>query len=202
MTGAWDRPLERSGRLLAGLVLFGLALALLVEADLGLDPWSVFNQGISRHTGLSLGTITVIVSILLLGVWIPLRQRPGVGTIANALIVGPVIDIGLAVIPDPGSVPGQLAYMVVAIAGSAVATGLYVGAGWGPGPRDGLMTGLAARGVPIAAARAGIEVTVLAIGWALGGTVGVATVLFAATIGPLVKVALHRLAVRPLVAAR
>jgi uncharacterized membrane protein YczE len=135
----------------------------------------------------------VIVSVLLLGLWIPLRQRPGVGTVANALIVGPVIDLGLAVIPDPGSVPAQVAYMVVAIAGSAVATGLYVGAGWGPGPRDGLMTGLAARGVPLAVARAGIEITVLVIGWALGGTVGVATVLFATTIGPLVKQALQRL---------
>ncbi len=197
MTGAWDRPVERSARLLAGLVLFGLALALLVEADLGLDPWSVFNQGISRRTGLSLGTITVIVSVLLLGLWIPLRQRPGVGTVANALIVGPVIDLGLAVIPDPGSVPAQVAYMVAAIAGSAVATGLYVGAGWGPGPRDGLMTGLAARGVPLAVARAGIEITVLVIGWALGGTVGVATVLFAATIGPLVKQALQRLRIAP-----
>jgi uncharacterized membrane protein YczE len=198
VSGAWDRPLERSGRLLAGLVLFGLALALLVEADLGLDPWTVFNQGVARHTGLSLGTITVIVSVLLLGVWIPLRQRPGVGTVANALIVGPVIDLGLAVIPEPGGPAAQVAYMLVAIAATAVATGLYVGAGWGPGPRDGLMTGLAARGVPLAAARAGIEILVLAVGWALGGTVGVATVLFAATIGPLVKHALLRLAVRPL----
>ena len=195
MNGAWDRPVGRSARLLAGLVLFGLALALLVEADLGLDPWSVFNQGISRHTGLSLGTITVIVSILLLGLWIPLRQRPGAGTVANALIVGPVIDLGLAVIPDPGSAPAQVAYMLAAIAGSAVATGLYVGAGWGPGPRDGLMTGLADRGVPIAVARGGIELTVLVIGWALGGTVGVATVLFAAAIGLLVKQALLRLAI-------
>jgi uncharacterized membrane protein YczE len=195
VNGAWDRPGERSVRLLAGLVLFGLALALLVEADLGLDPWSVFNQGISRHTGLSLGTITVIVSVLLLAVWIPLRQRPGVGTVANALIVGPVIDLGLAVIPAPAGVGAQVTYMLAAIAGSAVATGLYVGAGWGPGPRDGLMTGLAARGVPLAAARAGIEITVLAIGWALGGTVGVATVLFAAMIGSLVKIALQHLAI-------
>ena len=110
-----------------------------------------------------------------------------------------MIDIGLAVIPDPGSVPAQVAYMVAAIAGSAVATGLYVGAGWGPGPRDGLMTGLAARGVPLAVARAGIEITVLLIGWALGGTVGVATVLFAAAIGPLVKQALQRLRIAPAV---
>ena len=201
MTGAWDRPVERATRLLLGLVLFGLALATLVQADLGLDPWNVFTQGLARQIGLSLGQTTVIVSVVLLLVWIPLGQRPGLGTIANALIVGPVVDLGLAIIPAPGSLAGQVAYMVAAILGTAVATGLYVGAGWGPGPRDGLMTGMAARGVPIAAARAGVEITVLIVGWLLGGSVGVATVLFATTIGPLVKVALHRLAVRPAVAA-
>ena len=199
MTGAWDRPVERATRLLLGLVLFGLALATLVEADLGLDPWNVFTQGLARQIDLSLGQTTVIVSVLLLLVWIPLGERPGLGTIANALVVGPVVDLGLAIIPAADGLPSQVAYMAVAIAGTAVATGLYVGAGWGPGPRDGLMTGLAARGVPIAVARAGVEITVLIVGWFLGGTVGVATVLFATTIGPLVKIALHRLAVRPAV---
>ena len=199
MTGAWDRPVERATRLLLGLVLFGLALATLVKADLGLDPWNVFTQGLARQIGLSLGQTTVIVSVLLLVLWIPLGERPGLGTIANALIVGPVVDLGLEIIPAPGQLTGQIAYMVAAIVGTAIATGLYVGAGWGPGPRDGLMTGLGARGVPIAFARAGIEITVLVVGWFLGGTVGVATVLFATTIGPLVKVALHRLAVRPAV---
>ena len=197
MTGAWDRPVERATRLLLGLVLFGLALATLVKADLGLDPWNVFTQGLARQIGLSLGQTTVIVSVLLLVLWIPLGERPGLGTIANALIVGPVVDVGLEIIPAPDQLTGQVAYMVVAIVGTAIATGLYVGAGWGPGPRDGLMTGLAARGVPIALARAGLEITVLIVGWFLGGTVGVATVVFAATIGPLVKIALHRLAVRP-----
>jgi uncharacterized membrane protein YczE len=199
MTGAWDRPVERATRLLLGLVLVGLALAALVEADLGLDPWNVFTQGLARQLGLSLGQTTVIVSLAVLLVWFPLGQRPGLGTIANALIVGPVIDLGLAIIPAPGGLAGQVAYMVVAIVGTAIATGLYVGAGWGPGPRDGLMTGMAARGVPIAVARGGVEVTVLIVGWFLGGSVGVATVAFALTIGPLVKVALHRLAVRPAV---
>jgi uncharacterized membrane protein YczE len=199
MTGAWDRPVERATRLLLGLVLFGLALATLVKADLGLDPWNVFTQGLARQIGLSLGQTTVIVSVLLLGVWIPLGERPGLGTIANALIVGPVVDLGLEIIPAADGLGGQVAYMAVAIAGTAIATGLYVGAGWGPGPRDGLMTGLAARGVPIALARAGVEVTVLIVGWFLGGSVGVATVLFALSIGPLVRVALHRLAVRPAV---
>ena len=197
MTGAWDRPVQRAVRLLVGLVLFGLALATLVKADLGLDPWNVFTQGLARQIDLSLGQTTVIVSVLLLGVWIPLGERPGLGTVANALIVGPVVDAGLAVIPVAHGLAAQVAFMVAAIACTAIATGLYVGAGWGPGPRDGLMTGLAAKGVPIAWARAGIEVTVLAVGWALGGTVGVATVVFAATIGALVKPALRVLSVPP-----
>ena len=194
MSGAWDRPVQRAARLLLGLVLFGLALATLVKADLGLDPWNVFNQGLARQLGLTLGEVTVIGSLALMLVWIPLRQRPGLGTVANALIVGPVLDWGLKVIPAPEAIGIQVAYMVVAIVGTAIATGLYVGAGWGPGPRDGLMTGLAARGVPLAAARAGVEITVLAIGWLLGGSVGIATVLFATSIGPLVRRALHALA--------
>ena len=115
MTGAWDRPVERATRLLLGLVLFGLALATLVEADLGLDPWNVFTQGLARQIGLSLGQTTVIVSLALLLLWIPLGERPGLGTIANALIVGPVVDFGLAIIPAPDQLAGQVAYMVVAI---------------------------------------------------------------------------------------
>ena len=197
MKGAWDRPFERATRLLAGLVLFGLALAVLVQADLGLDPWTVFHQGISHHVDLSLGTITVISSLLVLALWIPLGERPGAGTIANALIVGPVLDLGVATIPAPGSLAVRIAYVVVGILATAVATGLYVGAGWGPGTRDGLMTGMAKRGVPVAVARAAVEITVLIVGYLLGGTVGVATLLFAAFIGPLVKPALRRLALRP-----
>ena len=197
MRGAWDRPFERATRLLAGLVLFGLALAALVQADLGLDPWTVFHQGISHHVDLSLGTITVISSLLVLALWIPLGERPGLGTIANALIVGPVLDLGVATIPSPHALAARVAYVAVAIVAIAIATGLYVGAGWGPGPRDGLMTGMAKHGIPVALARASIEISVLIVGWLLGGTVGVATVLFAAFIGPLVKPALQRLALRP-----
>ena len=197
MRGAWDRPLRRATRLLGGLVLFGVALAVLIEADLGLDPWTVFSQGASDRTGLSIGTVIIITSLVVLLIWIPLGQRPGLGTIANALVVGPVLDVALGIVPAPGGLGMQIAYMVVAILATAVATGLYVGAGWGPGPRDGLMTGLAARGVPIAAARGGVELTVLAVGWLLGGTVGVATVVFAATIGPLVKRALRLLSLPP-----
>jgi uncharacterized membrane protein YczE len=197
VNGVWDRPVQRSIRLLAGLVLFGLALALLVQADLGLDPWTVFHQGISDQIGLSLGTVSVISSLLTLLLWFPLGVRPGLGTIANALIVGPALDLGVAIIPAAPDLAAQLAYVIAGILAIAVATGLYVGAGWGPGPRDGLMTGLAARGIPVAVARGGIELTVLIVGWLLGGTVGVATVLFATCIGPLVKPALHRLALRP-----
>lgn len=189
-----DRPLQRCVRLLSGLVLFGLGLAVLIKADLGLDPWTVLTQGLSEITGFSLGTITVAISVLLLALWIPLRQRPGIGTIANAVVVGPVLDLGLAVIPSPDQLVLRVAFVVAAIAIVAVATGLYVGAGLGPGPRDGLMTGLAQLGIPILVGRTLIEATVLLTGWLLGGTVGVATVLFAVTIGPLVSRAMHRLA--------
>ena len=194
MTGAWDRPAQRATRLLSGLVLFGLALALLVKAHLGLDPWTVFTQGLSQITGLTLGTVTVVISVAVLALWIPLRQRPGLGTIANALLVGPVLDLGLALIPTPHPLALRVLFLITAIPATAVATGLYVGAGWGPGPRDGLMTGLAALGIPVFVARTAIEISVLAIGWILGGSVGAATILFAATIGPLVSRALPKLA--------
>ncbi len=186
MSGPFDRPVERSIRLFSGLVLFGLSMALLVEAQAGLDPWNVFHQGITEHVDLTIGQVTVISSLALLALWVPLKQRPGPGTIANALVVGPVFDLGIAWFPTAGGTAEQAAYMITAILGSAVATGLYVGAGWGPGPRDGLMTGLAARGIPLGTARAGIELTVLVAGWLLGGSVGVGTIAFALAIGPLV----------------
>jgi uncharacterized membrane protein YczE len=196
VSGRFDRPVERSLRLLAGLVLFGLAMALLIESQAGLDPWNVFHQGVTEHVELTIGQVTVLSSLALLALWVPLRQRPGLGTLANALVVGPVIDLGIAWFPTAHGLATQAAFAVAAILGSAVATGLYVGAGWGPGPRDGLMTGLAARGIPLGAARAGIELTVLVAGWLLGGTVGVATVAFALAIGPLVHRALPWLQIR------
>lgn len=192
MRGAFDRPVQRSVRLLVGLVLFGAALALLVQAHLGLDPWNVFNQGVSLHTGLSLGTITVLSSLALLLIWIPLKQRPGLGTVANALIVGPVLDLGLAIFPAPDALAWRISFLVASIVLLAVASGLYLGAGWGAGPRDGLMRGLADLGMPVFAARAAVEITVLVVGWLLGGSVGVATVVFALSIGPLVDRALPR----------
>ena len=202
MSGRFDRPVERSVRLLAGLVLFGLAMALLLESRTGLDPWNVFHQGVARHTGLTIGQVTVLSSLALLALWVPLRQRPGLGTVANALVVGPVVDLGIAWFPAAHGLAEQVLFVVVAILATAIATGLYVGAGWGPGPRDGLMTGLAERGIPVGAARAGIELSVLAVGWLLGGSVGVGTVAFALLIGPLVHRTLPWLAVDEVAAPR
>ncbi|TFV65565.1 UNVERIFIED_ORG: hypothetical protein E4P37_09700 [Bacillus sp. AZ43] len=176
---------SRAGRLLAGLALYGLSIGLLVEADLGLDPWDVLHQGLSLRTGLSLGTVVVATSVLVLLAWIPLRQRPGAGTLANALLVGVFLDVSLAILPSPTELPWRCAMLVGGIVLNAVATGLYLAAGMGAGARDGLMTGLAARGMPIRRARTAIEVVVLAVGYLLGGTVGIGTVLYAASIGPL-----------------
>lgn len=192
-----DRTANRSLRLFGGLVLFGLGLALLVKARLGLDPWTVLTEGLAQLSGLSLGTITVAISLLLLFVWIPLGERPGLGTIANALVVGPVLDLGVLFIPEPEPLVVRVTFLVLALLTIAFATALYVGAGWGPGPRDGVMTGLARRGMPVFLARTLIEGTVLLAGWLLGGTVGVATVVFALSIGPLVGRAMPRLALPP-----
>ncbi|WP_432505196.1 membrane protein YczE [Kineococcus arenarius] len=192
-----DRPATRSTRLLLGLVVFALALALLVRADLGLDPWTVFSAGLARHLGLTLGGVTVLTSVVVLLLWIPLRQRPGIGTVANALVVGPVLDLWIALLPAPGAPALRGLFLLAALALVAVGTGLYVGAGWGPGPRDGLMTGLAELGVPLSLARVLIEGSVLVAGWLLGGAVGVATVVFALAVGPLVGRALPRLALPP-----
>ena len=192
-----DRPVVRSVRLLAGLVLFGLALALLVRADLGLDPWTVFHAGVARHVDLTLGQVTVVSSVAVLLLWVPLRQRPGLGTVANALVVGPVLDGGVAFLPVPHDLVVRGLFLVLGVVLVAVGTGLYVGVGWGPGPRDGLMTGLAELGVPLSLARVLIEGTVLLVGWLLGGAVGAATVVFALTVGPLVGRALPWLALPP-----
>ncbi|GAA3559624.1 hypothetical protein GCM10022197_13850 [Microlunatus spumicola] len=192
-----DRPVVRSLRLLVGLVLFGLALALLVHGGLGLDPWTVFSFGVSRHVTLTLGEVTVISSVVVLLLWIPLRQRPGLGTVANALVVGPVLDLGVAWLPTPDALALQVLFVVLAVAFVAVGTGLYVGVGWGPGPRDGLMTGLVRLGLPLYLARTLIEGTVLLIGWLLGGTVGLATVVYALAVGPLVGRVLPRLTLGP-----
>lgn len=192
-----DRRPRRFGQLFTGLFLYGITMGLMVRAMLGLDPWDVFHQGLTRILPLSFGTVITGMSVLVLLLWIPLRQRPGFGTIANALVIGWTTDATLAVIPPVENLAMRIALLVAGIVGNALAGALYIGAGLGPGPRDGLMTGLVARGVgSIRWVRTGIEVTVLLIGWLLGGNVGAGTVIYAISIGPLLHVLLPRLDVR------
>ncbi|SNT46040.1 Uncharacterized membrane protein YczE [Asanoa hainanensis] len=188
-------------RLFTGLVLFGVSLGLMVRADLGLGPWDVFHQGVADRIGLSIGLVVNLTAVVVLLLWIPLRQRPGIGTVANVVVVGLVTDGTLWLLPDLDALAPRIALLVAGILANAVATGLYVGAGLGPGPRDGLMTGLAARGHSIRLVRTGIELTVLAIGFLLGGSVGVGTIAYALAIGPLVGVFLPRLTIAPRTAA-
>jgi uncharacterized membrane protein YczE len=176
--------------LYAGLGLFGLSVGLMVRARLGLDPWDVFHQGLAKRIGLPLGTTVIIVSALVMLAWVPLRQRPGLGTISNAILVGLAIDGTLSAVSRPHDLGVRIGFLAAGILLNAVATGLYIGAGLGPGPRDGLMTGLAARGHSIRLVRTSIEMSVLATGWLLGGTVGVGTVAYAVSIGPLVQLLL------------
>jgi uncharacterized membrane protein YczE len=184
-------------QLLVGLFLYGAGCALTIEAGLGVDPWTVFAEGLSIHTGIGIGWITNIVGFLVLLLWIPLRQKPGVGTIANILLVGTSIQVVLWIVPPVSGLALQIAVLLAGILLVAIASGLYIGARFGPGPRDGLMTGMNARlGWPIWVCRGVVEVTVLVIGWMLGGTVGIGTILFAALIGPLVHIALPLLDTR------
>jgi uncharacterized membrane protein YczE len=180
--------LRRLTQLYAGLVLYGFSASLLLLAGLGVDPWDVFHQGLSREFGLGVGTWVIIVGAVVLTLWIPLRQRPGIGTLSNVVVIGAVINVSLATIPAPSGLALRFAVMLAGVFLNGVATGAYIGAGLGPGPRDGLMTGLAARGHSIRAVRTGIELTVLATGWLLGGTVGIGTVVYALTIGPLAHI--------------
>lgn len=186
----------RVPRLIAGLVLCGLGIAFMVAADLGLAPWSVLDQGISDRTGIPIGTVSIIVGALVLLAWVPLRERPGLGTVLNVLLIGITIDLALLVLDTPEAAAGRLAYLAFGAFLWGPGTGLYIGATLGPGPRDGLMTGLASRGVgSIRLIRTGIEMTALAAGWLLGGSVGLGTVVFAVTIGPNVQFFLPRLTV-------
>lgn len=188
---------RRIVQLLVGLVLYGAGCALTLEAGFGVDPWTVFAQGLSIHTGIGIGWITNIVGFLVLLLWIPLRQRPGIGTVANILLVGTSIQATLAVIPPIQGLLPRIGVFAAGVVGVALASGLYIGARFGPGPRDGLMTGMHARlGWPVWLCRASVEVTVLIVGWLLGGTVGVGTLVFAASIGPLVHLALPLLDTR------
>ncbi len=184
---------RRLVQLYVGLVLFGVGSSMLLLAGLGVDPWDVFHQGLSRRLGLGVGTWAIIVGVAVLLLWIPLRQRPGFGTLSNVIVVGLVIDVMLDVVPPVHGLPVQIVVMLGGVVITGIATGAYIGAGLGPGPRDGLMTGLAARGHSIRVARTSIELTVLVIGWVLGGTVGVGTVVFALGIGPIAHVMIPRL---------
>jgi uncharacterized membrane protein YczE len=178
-------------------VLFGLGVALILHSDLGASPWDVFHQGISELTGISVGIVIVGVGLVLLAAWIPLRQRPGVGTLLNALLVGTVVDVVQPLLPDTERVPLQLLALVTGVLLMAVGSGLYIGSGLGPGPRDGIMMGLAARGISVRLARTLIEVFVLIVGFLMGATVGIGTLIFTFSIGPLVHVLLPRLALPP-----
>jgi uncharacterized membrane protein YczE len=186
---------RRLVQLVAGIALYGVSTSMLLLAGLGVDPWDVLHQGLSRRFGLGVGTWVLIVGALVLLLWIPLRQKPGFGTICNAILIGLVVDVVLATVPPVHGLAARLVVMASGVVLNGIATGAYIGAGLGPGPRDGLMTGLAARGHSIRVVRTSIEVTVLLTGWLLGGTVGLGTVVYALGIGPIVHVSIPRLAI-------
>lgn len=179
--------LRRLLQLVAGNLIQGISVAALVQANLGLPGWDVFHQGLARAFDKPIGSMIVAVSLLVLLLWIPLRERPGIGTVVNAVLVGVFVDVGLAVLPDFDGLVLRSAVMVAGTVGFALGTAIYIGANLGPGPRDGLMTGLARRGASVRMARTSIEVIALVVGFLLGGTIGVGTVLFAFGVGPLVQ---------------
>jgi uncharacterized membrane protein YczE len=188
VTGTLLRGSLRGTALLVGLAGYGFSMAMMVRAGLGLDPWDVFHQGLARHTGMTIGVASAVVGVVVLLAWIPLRNRPGIGTIANVIVIAITVDVGMLLMEQPTSMPLRIAMMVGAVVLNAFSTVLYVGAGLGPGPRDGLMTGLVVRtGLSVRLVRTSIEATVLTLGWLLGGTVGIGTVLYAFGIGPLVQ---------------
>jgi uncharacterized membrane protein YczE len=187
-------------QLYIGLLIYGLGGALQVRSNLGLDPWDVFHQGVSRHVGLAIGTVLILTGVAVLLLWIPLRQLPGLGTISNVVLIGVSMNLSLQWLPHVHALGWRIADMVVGVVIGGIATGMYIGAHFGPGPRDGLMTGLSRRtGRSIRLTRTCLEVTVLAIGWLLGGTVGIGTVLYAMAIGPLAQYFIRAFDTRPVV---
>jgi uncharacterized membrane protein YczE len=187
---------RRLVQLYLGLALYGVSMALMIRSALGNMPWDVLHQGLAGRLGWSLGTVTVVVGGLVLLCWIPLRQRPGLGTVSNVVVIGVAVDAALALVPHVDAMAGRIALATGGILLNAVATALYIGARFGPGPRDGLMTGLVGRtGWSLRLVRTGIEVAVVLTGWALGGTLGVVTVVYAVVIGPLVHLLLPPLTV-------
>src|SRR4051794_19675496 len=187
------RLTRRLVQLTVGLVLYGVTLAMLIRATLGNAPWDVLHQGMAIHLPISIGTAVIVMSLVVLLLWIPLRELPGLGTIANAFAVGLMTDLTLSVLQAPEALWARALLMLGGVVLNALATALYIGSQFGPGPRDGLMTGLHRRtGVSIRLVRTGLEVGVVAIGWVLGGVVGIGTVLYAVAIGPLVQLMLPR----------
>ena len=183
--------LRRLVQLYVGLGLYGLSTAMFIRSDLGVDPWDVFHLGVAIQLGMSIGTVIILTGAAVLLLWVPLRQWPGLGTISNVICIGLAADATMALIPELPSLPLRVAMMVAGIVVNAIATGMYIGAGFGPGPRDGLMTGIHARlGWSIRSVRTSIEVSVFLIGILLGGSFGVGTVLYALTIGPLIQICL------------
>lgn len=193
-----DRLGRRLVRCVIGLSLFSVGISMQMNANIGAPPWDVFHQGIANQTGISIGKIIVLTGFSLLLLWIPLKQKPGLGTILNALEIGLVADVALAIIPEPTNILIRVPMALLGIVVVAIGTGLYIGSALGPGPRDGLMTGLAKRGIPIRKGRTAVEVIVLITGWLLGGQVGIATFAFALGVGPLVHFFLPRLAIKKL----
>ena len=201
----YSRPSLRGRRLphrliqlYAGLVLYGVSMALIIRSGLGNMPWDVLHQGLAGRMGWSIGAVSILVGALVLLCWIPLRQRPGLGTVSNVVVIGLAVDATLALVPAPSPLPVRVGLLVAGVLLNAVATAAYIGVHLGPGPRDGLMTGLVRRtGRSVRLVRTSIEVAVVATGWLLGGTLGVGTVVYAVAIGPLVQVLLPRLSLRP-----
>ena len=190
------RPVRRLVQLYLGLLLYGVSMALMVRSSLGVMPWDVLHQGLARQLGWSLGLVTVAVGVVVLLGWIPLRERPGIGTVSNIFVVGLAVDAALSVLAAPDGLPARLALAAAGIGLNGVATAAYIGVSLGPGPRDGLMTGLVRRtGGSVRVVRTSIEVAVVAAGWLLGGTLGVVTVLYAVSIGPLAHILLPRFTV-------
>lgn len=187
---------RRTGQLLVGLVLYGVSMSMMIRSTLGLDPWDVFHAGLASHVPLTFGQVTIIVGALVLLLWVPLRQWPGLGTVANVVVIGLAADAGLALLAPPQALWARVLLLASGIVLNGVAGGLYIGSQLGPGPRDGLMTGVARRsGLSIRLVRTTIELVVLAVGWLLGGPVGLGTIVYAVSIGPLVQFFLPRLTV-------
>ena len=188
-----ERPVARLTQLLLGLLLYGVSEAMMLAPAVGVDPWDVLGTGLARISGIPVGTWVNLVGAVVLLLWIPFRQKPGIGTVMNILVIGTVVDVILSSVPVPHGLWLRWALFLSGVVLNAVATGMYIGAGLGPGPRDGLTTAIAARGHSIRVVRTGIEASVLVVGWLLGGNVGLGTLVYAVAIGPLVHVTIPRL---------